>query len=127
MARTSLSSSTLPAPSDARTDLSAHLPELLHALEEQRRFRTQQLAELTGDIPSSTDTGVDPHEQVTLALQAGALAALADIEAALHRMGAGTYGRCQNCDTAISVERLEVLPSAVLCMNCQHARETRRR
>jgi len=38
---------------------------------------------------------------------------------ALKRIEEGTYGRCTNCGNFIMPERLEALPSAELCINCQ--------
>jgi DnaK suppressor protein len=44
---------------------------------------------------------------------------LRDVERALSKMGAGTYGICERCGQAISIERLEALPWAVLCIECK--------
>ena len=44
---------------------------------------------------------------------------LRDVEQALGRMEAGTYGLCERCGGAIGDERLEALPAAPLCMNCK--------
>jgi RNA polymerase-binding transcription factor len=46
---------------------------------------------------------------------------LRDVDRALARIDAGTYGTCERCGTAIGPERLEALPWAVLCI--QHAGE----
>jgi DnaK suppressor protein len=40
------------------------------------------------------------------------------IEAALHRLEEGTYGRCEGCGQEISLERLEADPAARLCADC---------
>jgi DnaK suppressor protein len=104
-----------------RPDLAAHLNDLHAALIEQRRFRADQLAELT-KAPHSVEDD-DALEQVTVALQVGASTALADIGAALGRIKNGQYGRCERCDDAISLERLEILPAAALCMPCQQRAE----
>lgn len=50
---------------------------------------------------------------------------LGEIEAALARIEAGTFGSCTACGTAIPPERLEAMPSAELCITCQHDQETR--
>ena len=42
---------------------------------------------------------------------------LRDVNRALARMDAGTYGACERCGKAIAVERLEALPWAVLCID----------
>ena len=44
---------------------------------------------------------------------------LADVNKALNRIEEGTYGICTNCGEAIMPERLEALPYAELCINCQ--------
>jgi DnaK suppressor protein len=46
---------------------------------------------------------------------------LGDVDRALAKIDAGTYGTCERCGTAIAPERLEALPWAVLCI--QHAGE----
>ena len=44
---------------------------------------------------------------------------LKDIENALTRIAEGRYGVCIDCEEPISFERLEKLPSAARCHNCQ--------
>lgn len=44
---------------------------------------------------------------------------LKDIEAALTRIAEGVYGVCVDCEEPISFERLEKLPSAARCHDCQ--------
>lgn len=53
-------------------------------------------------------------------------ATVADIDQALERLDAGTYGRCLACGTAIPTERLEAVPWAALCVACS-ARPARTR
>lgn len=48
---------------------------------------------------------------------------LAQINAALERLDAGTYGTCQRCGKEIGARRLEAVPYAVLCIDCQEALE----
>ena len=50
---------------------------------------------------------------------------LGDVEQALGRMEAGTYGLCERCGQAIADERLEALPAARLCMNCKRQARSR--
>jgi DnaK suppressor protein len=49
---------------------------------------------------------------------------LIQIEAALTRIEAGAFGRCQTCGKAIAPERLEALPWALDCIDC-HAKSRR--
>jgi RNA polymerase-binding transcription factor DksA len=44
---------------------------------------------------------------------------LADINRALDKFKAGTYGICDNCGKPIEPARLEALPEANLCMVCK--------
>ena len=47
------------------------------------------------------------------------------VERALRKMDLGTYGPCESCGTAISDERLDALPWAVLCIACKAKGEGR--
>src|SRR5262249_17794151 len=67
------------------------------------------------------DLGSDNYEQeVTLSLLDNDAQLLEDVEAALNRLDAGTYGRCDICGNAISRERLDVLPATRYCIDCAH-------
>lgn len=48
---------------------------------------------------------------------------LRDISAALKRIDEGDYGICENCDEPINPKRLEVDPTARLCIDCASASE----
>ncbi len=45
------------------------------------------------------------------------------IQAAFSRIDEGTYGRCADCGNPISSSRLDVLPFAVRCVECQAKHE----
>lgn len=61
------------------------------------------------------------EQQRDLALRERNEAHLADVEAALVRLDDGSYGTCTNCGRAVAQERLEALPWAALCIDCQRA------
>jgi DnaK suppressor protein len=73
----------------------------------------------------STDDEHDP-EGVTLAFERSQTEALigqaanrlAQIDAALTRLDAGTYGTCEVCGQPIGAARLEARPAARTCINC---------
>lgn len=46
-------------------------------------------------------------------------ALLGEVEAALKRISAGTFGECLNCGQEINVKRLEALPWVRFCLTCQ--------
>ena len=48
---------------------------------------------------------------------------LTAIEAALARIEAGTYGRCERCGQEIAPERLRAIPYATLCIDCKRKDE----
>jgi len=48
---------------------------------------------------------------------------LASIENALEQMREGRYGVCEMCDTNIPLARLQALPYAILCIQCQREAE----
>jgi RNA polymerase-binding transcription factor DksA len=54
-----------------------------------------------------------------LALEKGLRDALGEIERALQKYEAGTYGLCDSCGQPIEQARLEALPQANLCLNCK--------
>ena len=44
---------------------------------------------------------------------------LSNVEAALEKMREGSYGRCEGCNENIPLVRLQALPYATLCIQCQ--------
>jgi DnaK suppressor protein len=82
-----------------------------------------------GVIAASRDTNADDEhdpEGSTIAFersQVGALVAqarehLAEVDAALVRLDAGTYGVCESCGEPIPAGRLEARPTARRCVGC---------
>ena len=51
--------------------------------------------------------------------------ALAEVVAALHRLEAGDYGICLDCEEPIEDARLEALPTAARCISCARIAERR--
>ena len=54
-----------------------------------------------------------------LVVATDAQAHVVEIDAALARVDAGTYGLCEACGKPIPEARLEVLPEATLCVGCK--------
>ena len=97
----------------------AQLGELRELLEQQRRFRLDQLGELqAADASGRPGTG---DREITDSLVTGARAALRDVVDALQRMDDGRYGTCRRCASPLQIERLEVLPQVSLCVDCQRS------
>ena len=95
-------------------------------LEDERAELRRQLAELgfgEGGVlnydPNFADTSQVSAERGEAAALAGQLQeALAEVEAAIARLAAGTYGRCESCGKPIGPARLEAKPAARRCITC---------
>jgi DnaK suppressor protein len=61
------------------------------------------------------------EQQRDLALRDHNRQHLAAIDDALARLEAGTYGACSSCHLPIAPGRLEALPWAALCIDCQRS------
>lgn len=62
--------------------------------------------------------GIRLEDEVTLACLQNEEHLIAEIDAALARLGAGTYGLCVKCRRPISMRRLRAIPYAALCIDC---------
>lgn len=72
------------------------------------------------------DLGTETFERSKdLGLRSNALRRIQEIDSALERMAAGTYGICEECGQPIDPERLKAFPSASTCITCQERRESR--
>lgn len=106
-------------------------------LQQEREQTLERLASLTGDhesiVAASLDTNADDEhdpEGATIAFERSQIGALvrqvrhhlAELDAALARVDAGTYGVCEGCGSAIGDARLEALPAARLCIRCASGR-----
>lgn len=102
------------SPSDV-TRLRAHL---LRELREQTELVAQQVDDLE-DLPAGAAGSLEVERDVAEELLVLRRQAIEEITSALARIDDGTYGTCQECHSAIPIERLEVLPHARLCVTCQ--------
>ncbi|GMA24143.1 hypothetical protein GCM10025864_19020 [Luteimicrobium album] len=105
-----------------------------------RRDAIERLASLEAQLDdiaearrgANSDDEHDP-EGSTLAFdraQAAVLAAdsrhvIEEVDAAVGRLDAGTYGVCERCGRPIGAARLELRPTARLCVTCQAQAERR--
>ncbi|MGY1681818.1 TraR/DksA family transcriptional regulator [Geodermatophilus sp. SYSU D01176] len=103
------------------------------ALAGERAAVLAQIAALTGEFDavvaasrsSNADDEHDP-EGATIAFERQQVAALleqarrrlADVDAAVTALEAGTYGRCESCGKPIAPERLAARPAARTCIAC---------
>lgn len=61
--------------------------------------------------------------EVDESLEENASQLVQEIDAALGRMDAGTYGTCARCGRPIPEERLDAVPYATLCVECKRIEE----
>jgi RNA polymerase-binding transcription factor DksA len=87
-----------------RTLLEAHRADCVHQ-------REDALAECAQSVPDPVAQRRSADLQVTIT----------EIDAALARIAAGTYGSCVRCGSAIPDERLELRPFAGRCVACTSA------
>ena len=103
----------------------------------EREQALTRLAGLTGDydavVAASLDTNADDEhdpEGTTIAFERSQIGALvrqvrhhvAEVDGALDRVDAGTYGVCEVCGRDIGAPRLEALPAARTCITCASRR-----
>ena len=107
----------------------------LHALEGERATYLRQAESLQaeadsltedrepGDVQFDEESGegdtLAVERERDLALSAQARAAIEQIDLAVAKIQAGTYGVCETCGRPIPEERLEALPHAALCVTCK--------
>ena len=110
------------------------------------QFRERLLAErerllrLLGGVEAELSdlAGPRPIERIESAQQEGSLAVLTDlderewkglaeIEEALAKLDAGSYGVCEGCGRPIPLARLCACPATPVCLACQAEREQGRR
>lgn len=83
----------------------------------------QQTAGEVGDLED--DATADVIVDVNLAAVHRDIVEMRDVEAALERLTARTYGTCTECGADIGLERLRAYPTAKRCQPCQRRREAR--
>jgi DnaK suppressor protein len=103
-------------------------PASLHAQLTAERERISGELRSLGVDRGSYDEGFADSGQVTaergeVDLLVGSLReTLLDIDAALSKLEAGLYGRCESCGDEIAPARLEAMPAARFCITCASKR-----
>ena len=112
----------------ASVDVQDHKERLL----ELRREMTEMYEKDLKAGQSSTDEGTDDivdrannsyNRELMFALSDGERQQLVAVDAALDRIEAGTYGKCVNCGRDIGEKRLDAVPYARYCIDCQELAE----
>lgn len=97
---------------DGRKPGDAAIRQARERLEQERYTRMTELAVLENrsDLHSD-DAALTRFDTLRKTLE--------EVEAALARVDAGTYGICESCNEQIPEGRLEILPYARFCVRCQ--------
>jgi DnaK suppressor protein len=103
---------------------------------QERTQLLQRIAEQRGGLVSRADMAADHFDnsfqsraqirterQTEFAINEHETAELGDIEAALERLDAGTYGQCSECGVTIPPARLNAYLTAKRCIDCQISAE----
>ena len=110
-----------------REELEAERAQLLDQVEELDAEADVNNWREGGFDDDPADAGSASFERETAqSLSNHARGLLIQIDDALRRMDAGTYGICGGCGKPIEAERLEAIPYATLCMDCKRREETGR-
>jgi DnaK suppressor protein len=105
-------------------------PQTRAALEAQRQELRREIGDLGADPDSDevsfeadagfADRSHSTEERArTIAVVRALRSNLRDVERALAKLDAGTYGTCERCGRPIGPERLEAIPWALLCIDCK--------
>jgi DnaK suppressor protein len=111
---------------DYRKRLEEEKARLVHAVgflvKENPGSISEELGELAegGTDNHLADTATAMYDrELDDGLEEGARETLVEIDAALQRIDAGTYGSCEVCGKPIGAERLSAIPWARLCIDDQ--------
>lgn len=110
--------------------MSEERPDLRAALATQRAELRREIADLgaepdTDEVTFDGDRGFSDRSHSTeergrtLAVVRALRSNLHDVERALGKLDAGTYGMCERCGLPIAPERLDAIPWALLCIDCK--------
>ena len=98
--------------------------ELLEKLEELRARGQPSADRREGSPFGKREEGADEASELEkrLGLEKRLLESLNDVDHALQKYEAGTYGLCDSCGQPIEEGRLEAMPQASLCLKCKSSR-----
>ena len=99
--------------------LDHHAADLLARKHELRGLS----AESVDAVEESEATMIRETRGLGAAMATMASRSVRRIEDALHRLQAGTYGRCSDCNRVIALARLRAVPFADACRDCQARRD----
>jgi RNA polymerase-binding transcription factor DksA len=99
--------------------------ELLEKIEQLRALGQPSAERKEGSPFGKREEGADEASELEkrLALGKKLEESLNEVEHALQKYEAGTYGLCDSCGRPIEQARLEAIPQASLCLSCKASQE----
>ena len=97
--------------------------EIDDAVSLSETLKRESSSEGSGDEADAGTKTFEREHEMSLANNSRDL--LVQVERALARLDAGTYGRCENCGAVIPKARLQAFPRATLCVACKQREERR--
>jgi RNA polymerase-binding transcription factor len=98
--------------------------ERVRVVRQMKDLGADESGELTGAIDygdAFADGGAATAERTeVLGLVESLKHRLDDIDRALGKIAAGTYGTCENCGKQIGQDRLEFRPTSTFCVDCKN-------
>ena len=82
-----------------------------------------ELSSAAGDQHLADHASEMVDREVDVSLEENAEQIVYEIDRAVARIDAGSYGRCERCGQEIPEERLEAVPYATLCVTCKQLEE----
>lgn len=70
-------------------------------------------------------TSAEQEQDMRMRLRSREALLIKKIDTALEKIQAGAFGECECCEEPIELSRLEVRPTASLCINCKEKEEMR--
>ena len=126
MGATNIESATQRELADLTQALMARREQLSREVEDgqQRRLNEDSYRAVAGEVADAGDASLAAEQLDLRTTQIERdLAELRDVEAALDRIDARTYGACVRCGRDIGIARLRANPAASRCIECQTAIE----
>ncbi|HEY8543684.1 MAG TPA: TraR/DksA C4-type zinc finger protein [Acidimicrobiales bacterium] len=116
-----MTTNAIPTRADTHHLSDDQLAALRGALDEELATQRRQLADLQALVEELTrqpDLDTQMERELAERNLARTAAAIEEIEDALARLDAGTYGICEGCGQPIAPARLEAIPETRTCVNC---------